>query len=263
MITSTSNARIKELRRLAKRRERDATRRFLVEGRRELGRAVDAGVELELLVRCPPLLDDADAELVERAGAAEVLDVAPNVLDALVYREGHDGLLGVARMWDTGLDALALPARPLVLVAAGIEKPGNLGAMLRTAAAAGAAALVVADPVVDVFNPNVVRASVGALFAVPVGVAAADAVVAWLRANDVRILATTPDAATPHFAASLDGAAAVVIGREDAGLPATWLEAADERIVVPMPGGRGVDSLNAGSTAAVVLFEAVRQRCAR
>jgi RNA methyltransferase, TrmH family len=251
VITSTSNPRIKAIRRLAKRRERDAEGLFVIEGERELRRAVDASVEIAVVV--------AAREIAAPPGA-EVLEVSPGVLDALVYREGGDGVLAVARMFDTGLDALALGEQPLVLVAAGIEKPGNLGAMLRSAAAAGVDALIVADPVTDVFNPNVVRASVGALFTVPVAVAEVGAVVAWLRAREVRILATTPEGAMPHWDADLRAGAAIVIGSEAEGLPREWLDAADERIVVPMPGAHGIDSLNASSTAAVVLFEAVRQR---
>ena len=249
MITSTSNPRIKAIRRLAKRRERAAERLFLIEGRRELDRAVAAGVEIEVVV---------SAGDVAAPPGAEVLEVSRSVLDALVYREGGDAVVAVARMFDTSLGALRLPPDPLVLVAAGIEKPGNLGAMLRTAAAAGVDALVVADPVTDVFNPNVVRASVGALFTVPTVVGEAPAVVAAL--DGLRVLATTPDGAVPHWAADMTRGTAIVIGSEAGGLPTEWLEAAHERIVVPMPGARGVDSLNASSTAAVVLFEAVRQR---
>ncbi|MDQ3741668.1 MAG: RNA methyltransferase [Actinomycetota bacterium] len=252
MITSTSNPRVKELQRLRKRRERDATGTFLVEGARELERAVAAGVEVVQVVRC------GDGAV---PGGVPVLDVAENVWRALALREDTERVLGVARAFPTGLDRLDLPADPLVLVAAGIEKPGNLGAMLRTAAAAGVAAVIVADPVVDLFNPNVVRASVGALFATPVAAAPAGEVVAFLRERGVRVFATTPEgAAVAHFEAPLAAGAAVVVGPEDTGLPPAWLDAADERIVVPMPGGAGVDSLNAASTAAVVLFEAVRQR---
>lgn len=251
MITSTSNPRVKAIQRLRKRRDRDASGTFLVEGRRELERAVAAGVEVLEVIRC------GDAAVPP---GLPVLDVAEPVWRSLAVREDTERVLGVARAFDTRLDRLTLPPDPLVLVATGIEKPGNLGAMLRTAAAADVAAVIVADPVVDLFNPNVVRASVGALFAMPVGVGGAAEVIAWLRANGVGILATTPEGATPHFAAELARAAAVVIGPEDTGLPPAWLDAADERIAVPMPGAAGVDSLNAASTAAVVLFEAVRQR---
>ena len=251
MITSTANPRVKELQRLRRRRDRDATQTFLVEGARELDRAIAAGVEVVQVVRC------GDVAVPD---GVPVLDVAGNVWRALALREDTERVLGVARMFGTGLGRLDLPPDPLVLVAAGIEKPGNLGAMLRTAAAAGAAAVVVADPVVDLFNPNVVRASVGALFALPVVAGPSREVIAFLRASGVRILATTPEGAVPHHDAPLAAPSAVVIGPEDTGLPPEWLDAADARIVVPMPGGAGVDSLNAASTAAVVLFEAVRQR---
>lgn len=267
VITSTANPRVKALVRLQKRSERDTTGRFLVEGVREAGRAVAAGVEVETLVVCADLVPPGGAEVVRaaRATGAEALEVGEAVFRRVSGRSGGaDGVLLVARTPDTALDDLALGATPLVLVAAGIEKPGNLGAMLRSAAAAGADALVLADPVTDVFNPNVVRASMGALFTVPVGVGAAADVVAWARGRGLRLVVTTPHATAAHWDAPLAGPAAVVIGSEAEGVDRTWFGAADDLVTIPMPGtepgAHGVDSLNAASTAAVLLFEAVRQR---
>jgi RNA methyltransferase, TrmH family len=164
----------------------------------------------------------------------------------------------VAMRFSTGLDRIPLTGAPLLLVAESIEKPGNLGTMLRTAEAAGAAGVIVADPTTDPFNPNVVRASLGTLFTVPLAVADSAAVVAHLRRHGVRILAATPAGAVAHHAADLTGAVAIVIGSEQYGLTDTWLDAADQRVVIPMPGS--VDSLNAAMAAGVLLFEAVRQR---
>ncbi len=267
VITSTANPRVKAIVRLGKRTEREASGRFVVEGVREAGRAVAAGVEVVTLVVCPELVPPGGAEVVRaaRATGAEVLEVGEAVFHRVSGRSGGaDGVLLVARTPTTALDDLRLGPTPLVLVAAGIEKPGNLGAMLRSAAAAGADALVLADPVTDVFNPNAVRASMGALFAVPVGVAPAPDVVAWAHDQGLRLVVTTPDAATPHWDAPLAGPVAVVIGSEAEGVDRTWFDAADDLVTIPMPGteraDQGVDSLNAASTAAVVLFEAVRQR---
>jgi RNA methyltransferase, TrmH family len=269
VITSTANPRVKAILRLGKRREREAAGRFVVEGRREVQRALAAGVELDELVTCPPLHGPpggdgaaATAELVADAAAAgaAVTEVAESVFARLSHRQGPDGVLAVARTFPTDLDRLAPGPVPLVLVVAGLEKPGNLGSVLRSAAAAGADAVVVADPVTDLVNPNVVRASQGAVFAVPVAVAGAEATLAWLRHHGLPVFAAGPGGTTPHWALPLAGPAALVVGAEDRGLPETWFAAADRRVVIPMPGDRGVDSLGAAAAAAVLLFEAVRQR---
>ncbi|HET8617497.1 MAG TPA: RNA methyltransferase [Acidimicrobiales bacterium] len=274
MITSTANPRVKDALRLRKRRERDRTGRFLVEGRRELSRALGAGVRVDEVLACRPLIG-TDAAILDRAAdaGAEIVEVAERVFGRLSLREGPDGVLGVARTFATGLDDLdagagagavvpvpPVPPVPLVLVVAGVEKPGNLGAMLRTASAAGATAVVVADPVTDVFNPQVVRASQGALFGVPVGVGDTPAAVAWLRRHGLRIYAAGPGATEPYWRLPLSGPSALVVGSEHRGLPPAWFAAADERVVIPMPGSGGVDSLNAAAAAAVLLFDAARQR---
>ena len=271
MITSTANPRVKAALALRKRRERDRTGRFLVEGRRELARALAAGVEVEEVLACPPLLARAASGSGEReAGVlgqaamagARVVEVADTVFARLSYRDNPDGVLGVALAFDTGLDAVDLAgvADPLVLVVAELEKPGNLGTMLRSASAAGAAAVIVADPVTDVFNPQVVRASQGALFGVPVGVGDTAAALAWLRRHGLRVYAAGPGGTEPYWRLPLAGPSALVVGSEHRGLPDAWFAAADERVVIPMPGSGGVDSLNAASAAAVLLFEAARQR---
>ena len=303
MITSTANPRVKAVLALRKRRERDRTGRFLVEGRRELARALAAGVAVHEVLVCRALLarhvgvvDRAKAtravvtganggagvvEHANMAGAmvtdagggvgvvdqaevagAVVTEVAEGVFARVSYRDNPDGVLGVARAFDTGLDGLDLTgeADPLVLVVAEVEKPGNLGTMLRSASAAGASAVVVADPVTDVFNPNVVRSSQGALFGVPVAVGETAAVVAWLRRHGLRIYAAGPEGTRPYWRLPLAGPSALVVGSEQRGLPPEWFDAADEQVVIPMPGSGGVDSLNAAAAAAVLLFDAVRQR---
>jgi TrmH family RNA methyltransferase len=271
VITSTANPRVKAALALRKRRERDRTGRFLVEGRRELARALAARVEVEEVLACPPLLARAasgsgerEAGVVHQAAmaGARVVEVADTVFARLSYRDNPDGVLGVALAFDTGLEAVSLAgvADPLVLVVAELEKPGNLGTMLRSASAAGAAAVIVADPVTDVFNPNVVRSSQGALFGVPVGVGETGAVVAWLRRHRLQVYAAGPGGSQPYWRLPLAGPCALVVGSEHRGLPAEWFDAADDRVVIPMPGSGGVDSLNAAAAAAVLLFDAVRQR---
>lgn len=260
-ITSTSNDRIKALVRLRSRRERDRTGRFLVEGYRELRRAVEAGIDVAEVYACPALfLGGNEAALLERCSAAgaEVVEVAEAPFRKASYRDRPEGLLGVARQFDVSLGHLAPSPNPLLLVAESIEKPGNLGTMLRTAEAAGADAVIVCDPATDPFNPNVVRASLGTLFRVPLGVAPTPEAVAWLASRGITTFAATPSATLPHYQANLSGPAALVIGSEQYGLTDAWLEAADHRIVIPMPGS--VDSLNAAMSAGILLFEAARQR---
>ncbi|MBU1494927.1 MAG: RNA methyltransferase [Actinobacteria bacterium] len=260
-IVSLANDRIKRLVRLRNRRDRDRSGHFLVEGFRELRRAVVAGVVIDEIYACPGLfLGGNEAELVEgcAAAGAEVFEVAEAPFRKASYRDRPEGLLGVARQFAMGLDRLSPPAAPLLLIAEAIEKPGNLGTMLRTSEAAGADAVIVCDPATDPFNPNVVRASLGTLFDVPLAVASTADTIVWLRERGIRSLAATPGATIAHHDADLTGPVALVIGSEQYGLTDAWLEGANQQIVIPMPGS--VDSLNAAMSAGILLFEAVRQR---
>ncbi len=269
MITSTGNPRVKAILRLRKRRARDEEGRFVVEGAREVRGALDAGVAVGEIVTCPALATGDAAGIVADAVAAGAThsEVAEPVFARLSYRDGPDGVLAVAATFPTGLDRIQRPVAwrpdPLVLVVAGLEKPGNLGAVLRSAAAAGVDAVIAADPVADVFNPNVVRAAQGALFAVPLAVAGADETRTWLRDLGIPVYAAGPRGSQPPWALPLSRAAALVVGPEHAGLDAGWFATADATVAIPMPGarnGRGVDSLNAAAATAILLFEAVRQR---
>lgn len=262
-LTSLANPGIKAAAKLRQRRQRDRQRRFLIEGQREIAAALEANWPLETLYYCAKFFARRDEEaLLHRCRTRNVACYATNaaVFGKLAYRDNAEGMLAVApmpRLYLAGLPAPQAAKPPLYLVAAGIEKPGNLGAMLRTASAAGAAGLIVADSVVDVFNPNVVRASLGALFRLPVAVADGDAARAWLLARNIKILAASPAAATSYDCADWRGSTAIVIGSEADGLAADWLAAADS-VRIPLAGG--VDSLNASIAASVLLFEARRQR---
>ncbi len=260
-VTSPQNPRIKALVRLRRRRERDRTGTFLVEGFRELTRAIEAGVGITTVYTCPDLyLGSNEEALVDLAGSAgaEVVEVAEPAFRKASYRDRPEGLLAVASQFDHSLGALDPPPEPLVLVVEAIEKPGNLGTMLRTADAAGVSAVIVCDPATDPFNPNVVRASIGTLFTVPLAVSPTKEAVEWLLARSIRTVATTPDTSLVYSAADLTGGVAVVVGSEQYGLSDRWLSAADVRVRIPMRGR--ADSLNAAMAAGVVLFEAVRQR---
>ncbi len=260
-ITSSSNPQIKDLVRLRDRRHRDRSGTFVVEGYREVTRALDAGVEIERLYISRDLfLGPNEDEVIARVAelGAPVIDVAPDPFTKAAYRDRPEGLLAVATQFETSLDSLELASEPLVLVVEGIEKPGNLGTMLRTADAAGCEAVIVCDPTTDPFNPNVVRASTGMLFVVPLAVASSEDAIEWLRSKGITTFATTPDATMLHTDADLTGAIAIVVGTEQYGLSDMWLEQADHRIRIPMAGA--ADSLNAAMAAGIALFEAVRQR---
>jgi TrmH family RNA methyltransferase len=260
-ITSVSNPQIKDLVRLRDRRHRDRSGTFVVEGYRTIARASDAGVAFERLYVCPELFlgPNEDALIARVAGTgAPVIEVSAEPFRKASYRDRPEGLLAVARQFDTSLEGLDLPDEPLLLVVEAIEKPGNLGTMLRTADAAGCDGVIVCDPTTDPFNPNVVRASTGMLFVVPLAVASTETTIAWLRRHGVTTFATTPDTDTLHTDADLTGGIAIVVGTEQYGLSDTWLNEADHRIRIPMAGA--ADSLNAAMAAGITLFEAVRQR---
>ena len=262
MITSVSNPRVKEVVKLRSRRTRDRQRRFVVEGTRELSCATDSGLALETLYYCEELLAAAGRSIVDRLAATDA-DCQPTsriVFERMSYRRTPDGVLGVAPTADLELERLAVPDGALWLVAAGIEKPGNLGAMFRSADAVGAAGVLIADAATDVFNPNVVRASMGTLFSVPVAAASASDVRQWLQTRGIRPVAARPDAVVAYTHADLRGAVAVVVGSEHLGLDADWSVPGAETVRIPMAGR--ADSINAAMAATVLLFEARRQRSA-
>ena len=260
-ISSLQNPRVKELVRLRDRRPRDEAGVFLVEGYREILRALDRGVQpRELYFSSDWFLGTNEPALLARAEAAgaKLCELSKEAFAKVAYRERPDGLLAVAPQWRRRLEDLVLPAAPLLLVVEAIEKPGNLGTILRGADAAGCHAVIVCDPVTDIFNPNVVRASTGVLFSVPLAVKESARVRAWLREKSVRAVATTPAATTIYSAADLRGPLAVIMGSEQYGLSDFWLREADLPVRIPMAGQ--ADSLNVAMAAIITLFEAVRQR---
>jgi TrmH family RNA methyltransferase len=260
-ISSLQNPRVKQLVKLRDRRPRDEAGVFLVEGYREIRRALEKAVPLAELYYSPEwFLGENEPALIAqaRAAGAQVFELAKDTFAKVAYRERPDGLLAVAPQWRRTLAELTLPATPFLLVVEAIEKPGNLGTILRSADAAGCDAVIVCDPVTDIFNPNVVRASTGVLFSVPLVVAESAQVHAWLQAKGIRTIATTPAAATLYTAADLRGPLAVVMGSEQYGLSEFWLKNADLPVRIPMAGQ--ADSLNVAMATIITLFEAVRQR---
>lgn len=255
-LTSPANPRVKALVRLRTRRARAEAGVTLVEGHDELGLALGAGVRPSEVYWAPSLVRDPG--LLGDVRGARVTSVSREVFTKIAYRESPDGWLAVVPAPERRLEDLELGANPLVLVAEGIEKPGNVGAMLRTAEACGADAVIAASAGTDFGNPNVVRASKGTVFAVPVAAADSDDVLAWLRARGLRIAVTTPAGSTRLDRSTLDGPVALVVGTEATGVTDRWLAGADETVVIPMRGT--VNSLNAATAAALALYEATRQR---
>jgi TrmH family RNA methyltransferase len=234
----------------------------LVEGYEELGLALSAGARPRELYVCTALAGPGAEQMIRRVSAlgAEVIRVSRPVFAKIAYRESPDGWLAVLPAVRTSLTALEPGASPLVLICEGVEKPGNLGAILRTADAAGVTAVIAADPVTDWANPNVVRASKGTVFSVPVASASTAEVFAWLDEHALALVAAAPDGDVPLTAADLTGPTAIVVGSEARGLPAAWLARARTRLRIPMSGR--ADSLNVSASAAILLYEAVRQRTA-
>ena len=252
-VTSLDNARVKAYAKLKTARERRRTRLFLIEGHREVERAADAGVQFETLIVCESLLGRS----LLRATAPDIFTVAEAPMRKIAIRENPPGVIAVAHQFETGLSDLSLGDDPLLLIAEHVEKPGNLGAMMRTCDAVGVDAMIVADPATDVFNPNVVRASQGAFFSVPLAVAATSDVIAWCQEREISVVGGYPAASNELWQTRMRGAAAVLVGAEDTGISATWDDVATP-VRIPMAGA--ADSLNASVSAAILLFEAVRQR---
>lgn len=260
-ITSPSNPRIRAAARLRDRRERDRAGLTLVDGAREVLRALDAGVEVVEAFVGPGLAERSDgAAILERLAAAGTasLDVSAAVLGRLAFGERSEGVVAVVRAPSLELARIVPPADPLVVVAEGIEKPGNLGAILRSADGAGADALVVADARTDPFNPNAIRASLGTIFTVPLAAASSVDVLGWLADHGIRPVAARVDAALTYTEADLRGSIAVVLGSEAGGLSAIWDVVRASAVRIPMHGV--ADSLNVSVAAAVLLYEARRQR---
>ena len=269
MITSRKNPRLKAAADLRESRERRQRGRFLVDGARETLRTIRSGIEIETLFLCRAWCNSEDAAEVlklisdnSETFRGEVLDVAADVFPAIAYGEREDGIVAVAVTPQRTLADLKLSAQPLVGVIAGIEKPGNVGAVLRSADGAGVEALVVAGGNTDLYNPNTIRASMGTIFSVPVVAATETETLAWLRSQKLNIVAAIlgPDS-REYNGVNFRLPTAIVLGSEADGLGPLWRDQADiQAIAIPMCGI--ADSLNISNAAAVLFYEALRQRSA-
>ncbi len=260
-ISSTANPRIKELARL----QADNTRRrklglVVVEGLREISLAVKCGFLPVSLYISPEIMNSPQPfEIIDAFGENRIVEVSREVFARIAYREERDGLVAVFTAPSLEPESLRLKDQPLVVVIESVEKPGNLGAILRTADAAGAGAVIVCDPLADVFNPNTIRASLGAVFTVPIAVSTAGFVREWLIQNSFRIYpAALCPSAISYTMVDYHGPVALVMGTEADGLSAGWLLPPARPVIIPMQGM--VDSLNVSAAAAILIFEAIRQR---
>ena len=260
-ITSVQNPHVKLALKLRNRRARQKQNRILIDGARELHRALGAGVAIVEAFICPPLCRTEEARCVAAAlqqASPQCFEVSEPVFRRLAFGQRAEGVLGIAQTPLVSLDRICLPPCPLVAVLEGIEKPGNLGAVLRSADGAGLSAVLVADPRTDLFNPNTIRASLGTVFTTPVAVASAEQILAFLRQHTVAIYAARVDAPTLYTEADFRQPAAIVLGSEARGLSERWHDVGMQPIRLPM---RGVaDSLNVSAAAAVLFYEALRQR---
>jgi len=260
-ISSTANPRIKELARL----QADNTRRrrlalVVVEGMREILLAVRRGLLPHSLYVCPGIHNPkASEEVMAFFEERSILEVTHEVFARIAYRENRDGLIAVFGAPSLEPEGLQLTGQPLVVVIEAVEKPGNLGAILRTADAAGVGAVIVCDQLADVFNPNTIRASLGAVFSVPVAVCSACVARMWLQQHAFRVYpAVLHPSAIPYTQADYRGAVSLVLGTEADGLSAEWIQSPARPVIIPMQGK--VDSLNVSAAAAILIFEAIRQR---
>jgi TrmH family RNA methyltransferase len=258
-ITSVQNPKVKNILALREKRERVKTGLVVVEGYDELNVSALNTKPVELYF-CPQMFQPSQRALVEklRRQGTTLIEVNDKVFEKIAYRDNPDGWLATFNAPQKPLSDLQLGDNPFLVIGEAVEKPGNLGAILRTADAANVDAVISCDPVTDWGNPNIVRASKGALFTVPVAEAKSKETIAWLRERGIKIVVATPQATQQHTTVDLTGPVAITVGTERTGLSKIWFDSADESVVIPMFGK--VNSLNVSTSTAILLYEVVRQR---
>ena len=256
IITSIHNPKVKLLLSLQqKAAERRASGLFVVEGQRELNHCIEGGMSIVALFVCDEIAGDHDTNGYRDT---EVYHVSRKVYDRIAYRGGTEGIMAVVKTPKRGLADLRLSDNPLLIVLESVEKPGNLGAVLRSADAAGADAVIVCDPLTDLYNPNIIRSSIGALFTVPCVCCGNEECITFLKDREIQILTAQLQDSSLYYDTDMRRPTAIVMGTESTGLTQAWRQAADAHIRIPMLGN--LDSLNVSVSAAVLLYEAVRQR---
>lgn len=261
IITSRHNPKVKYLHSLKDKKLREQDQCFLVEGFREISRALQMQKNVKEIYLCP---EYAKAESIFHLESlalklnTPIHYVSKSVFEKISYRESPDGCLSIVSTWNTALSTIAVNTHPLLVVAQSIEKPGNLGALIRSCEGAGAHALLICDPVIDIFNPNVIRASQGALFSIPIGIASSMEILEFFKRNQIQSIATSPDAQKTYWEISYKEPTAILVGSESHGLDAFWLKNNTHKVKIPMH-NLG-DSLNVHTAAVLTLYEGLRQR---
>lgn len=259
-ITSLQNPRIKNIIKLSsKAKERREQGLFVIEGAREFSLAIAANYSFDSVFVCPELFAKTEyPNVLDSIGSGLIYELTLPVFQKVAYRENSDGILVLGKSKLNTLEALSLPENPFVIILEAVEKPGNLGAVLRTADAAKVDAVIVCDPATDVYNPNTIRSSVGCSFTVPIAVCTSEEALAFLQKLNIRSYAAELQASQWYHETDFTSASAIIMGTEADGLTDFWLENADRRIKIPMRGE--IDSLNVSVSTAVITFEAMRQR---
>jgi len=257
-ISSLNNPRIKEAIKLEKASERKNRKLFVAEGYREISKAFNAGFDFETIFYCPDLISEIHAQFLKRAVKAERISVSHKVYEKMAYRENTDGLIGIGKWKEPSLEDIPAKSDGLYLVIETVEKPGNLGAILRTADAAGVDAVIVCDSQTDLYNPNVIRSSLGCLFTNRVINTSTEECISFLKERRIHILAAALQNSRLYYDTDMRKSTAIVLGSEDKGLSESWRKAAGQIIRIPMLGE--ADSLNVSVSAAILTFEAIRQR---
>ena len=265
-ITSAQNQKIRtllELQEKSKARRKEGL--FVVEGRRELLHCIEAGYEPYTLFICREILPDRELDDIIDAIAenfsgtmCQIIEIPQHLYDKVAYRGGTEGVIAEMRCKSLSLESLKMKENPLVVILESVEKPGNLGAVLRSADASGVDAVIVCDPLTDMYNPNLIRSSIGAIFTVPVATATSEETIQWLKTNGIKIYTAQLQDSEWYYDTDMKGGTAIVMGTEATGLTDIWRKAADAHIKIPMLGR--LDSLNVSVSAAILMFEAVRQR---
>ena len=260
VISSFQNPLIKNMLLLGEKpRARKEQNRIVIEGLREIKLAIISGFNITDLFYNPELVSEGDLKpLMSQNSHIELIEVSTDVFNRMAYRKDSGGFIALAEPRRLVFSDLHLSRKPLLLVLETVEKPGNLGALLRTADAANLDAVIICDPQTDIYNPNTIRSSIGCIFTMPVVTASSEEAIAWMRINGIKIFGTALTATHYYHETDFNLPAAIIMGSEAKGLSNTWLEGADDMIKIPMMGK--IDSMNVSAAAAIVIFEAMRQR---
>ncbi len=257
LITSSQNPKIKNILALEKARVRKSENLFIIEGTKELALAIQSNYKINSVFFCPEIIESQYLLTLVKHEQL-LIPVEQTVFNKIAYRESTGGTIALAEQKSHSLENLTLGKNPLLLILEAVEKPGNLGAVLRTADAAGIDAVIICDQLVDFYNPNVIRSSIGCVFTNQIASAPSDHTIDWLKKNNINVYCTYLKASKPYYEIDYTQPTAIVMGTESQGLSEKWIENADANIIIPMQGK--IDSMNVSTAAAVVIFEAARQR---